>query len=683
MRTSPVIVLLLLVLSLTPAAQSPRAIFEVNTIKDKVDINPGDGICEASNGKCSLRAAIMETNALGGVNTIELRAGIYTLTLDAADATGGDLDITTPVTLTGEGTDVTIIDASTLPTADRVIEVQNLTAGPTILTDLAITGGSTDQNGGGVLFASQGELTNVKLSANEAGQGGAVACIACFSLLIQDSIITGNSGTTYAGGVYVENSDLDIIGTSLNANTGGTAGALAVFGSNVYMAEVSVTDNTADFDAGGAFIATSQFANEDTLWVGNSAGGTGGAILLEGSQFAFQASLVSYNSAGLSGGGLYTRSSQGAILKASLIHNTATYGGGFVNDNSALLVTNATISGNSATIGGGVLFLHSPATDFDTLFSNVTITQNVIEPANAAEAGGVDASQIANGTITLNNTIVTGNGSKQCDGTLSSTDGNIFANTTDCTISTQSGDQTSVTDAMLSSLMIDSKSGYAAVHVPLTGSPALDNGANANCRDEDQRNLSRAHDAGDPCDVGAVEGPALSLLVNGSLEDGDANKDPDGWVLNTLSNDKLKCVNPDAQPAVVGLCALKFKDATGTISQKVTLAAPFDGVFVFGGIVDSSTAVTNAIQVKLYDSADAVLLKAKLHIEADTHGYAVVSLATPLATGVASVKMIVRYPNEGGKLFVDGLWLIPDANPLRGRTPLPLPPLPLGFRGSN
>ena len=180
-----------------------------------------------------------------------------------------------------------------------------------------------------------------------------------------------------------------------------------------------------------------------------------------------------------------------------------------------------------------------------------------------------------------------------------------------------------------------------------------------------------------------MEGPARSLLVNGSLEDGDANKDPDGWVLNTLSNAKLKCVNPEAQPAVVGLCALKFKDATGTISQKVTLAAPFDGVFVFGGIVDSSTAVTNAIQVKLYDSADAVLLKAKLHIEADTHGYAVVSLATPLATGVASVKMIVRYPNEGGKLFVDGLWLIPDANPLRGRTPLPLPPLPLGFRGSN
>jgi CSLREA domain-containing protein len=60
------------------------ATFTVNTTADTPDLNPGDGNCADASGACSLRAAIMEANALGGgPHTIVLQAGqTYTLSRD-------------------------------------------------------------------------------------------------------------------------------------------------------------------------------------------------------------------------------------------------------------------------------------------------------------------------------------------------------------------------------------------------------------------------------------------------------------------------------------------------------------------------------------------------------------------------------------------------------------------------
>ena len=108
--------------------------FTVNTTTDAVDVNPGDGICEvtATVGDCTLRAAVMEANALADADTITLPAGLYTLTITGVDeypfdgaagfevvhnldgasdvdllgyqlAAQGDLDITEDVTITGAG----------------------------------------------------------------------------------------------------------------------------------------------------------------------------------------------------------------------------------------------------------------------------------------------------------------------------------------------------------------------------------------------------------------------------------------------------------------------------------------------------------------------------------------------------------------------------------------------------
>src|SRR5437868_2290061 len=55
--------------------------FTVNTVLDTVDVNPGDGLARDASGRTSLRAAVMEANALAGADTINLPAGTYALTL--------------------------------------------------------------------------------------------------------------------------------------------------------------------------------------------------------------------------------------------------------------------------------------------------------------------------------------------------------------------------------------------------------------------------------------------------------------------------------------------------------------------------------------------------------------------------------------------------------------------------
>ncbi|MFZ1474955.1 MAG: hypothetical protein WAV79_18720, partial [Anaerolineae bacterium] len=104
----------------------PAAIFTVNSVNDAVDLVAGDGSCDSSaqpNDQCTLRAAIQETNALAGADTIMLPTGTYTLTIPGIAenlAATGDLDIRDSLTLIGAGAAATVIDGGAL---DRVFHL--------------------------------------------------------------------------------------------------------------------------------------------------------------------------------------------------------------------------------------------------------------------------------------------------------------------------------------------------------------------------------------------------------------------------------------------------------------------------------------------------------------------------------------------------------------------------------
>src|SRR6059036_275156 len=94
----------------------------VNDTTDAVDMTPADNLCLTAGGKCTLRAAVQQANALAGHDTIMLPAGTYTLTISGLCEDGaatGDLDITDDLTITGAGAATTIIDGGGI---DRVFQ---------------------------------------------------------------------------------------------------------------------------------------------------------------------------------------------------------------------------------------------------------------------------------------------------------------------------------------------------------------------------------------------------------------------------------------------------------------------------------------------------------------------------------------------------------------------------------
>ncbi|HKQ07545.1 MAG TPA: C25 family cysteine peptidase [Blastocatellia bacterium] len=66
--------------------RAPAAIFTVNSTGDQADLTPGDGVCLTANGDCTLRAAIEETNALAGADTINFNIGAGTPSITPATA---------------------------------------------------------------------------------------------------------------------------------------------------------------------------------------------------------------------------------------------------------------------------------------------------------------------------------------------------------------------------------------------------------------------------------------------------------------------------------------------------------------------------------------------------------------------------------------------------------------------
>lgn len=122
----------------------------VDVATDGVDADPGDGACSTTAGACTLRAAIQESNALAGTQTIVLGARLHELTRPGEDenaAATGDLDVTDDVVVEGASAASSIIDANR---NERIFEVRE--RAQLTLSGVTIRGGYVfGENGGGVL----------------------------------------------------------------------------------------------------------------------------------------------------------------------------------------------------------------------------------------------------------------------------------------------------------------------------------------------------------------------------------------------------------------------------------------------------------------------------------------------------------------------------------------------------
>jgi len=258
------------------AQVADAATFNVDSTADAVDANIGNGVCATETNACTLRAAIQEANASPGTDTINLLAGVYTLSLGPAGdeiASSGDLDITGTVTINGPslGTGMAIIDGNA---SDRAIEIHS---GSVTIDRIGIRNGGL--SAGGILVRNNASLvlTNSTLSGNS---GGGLNNLSSGTINVTNSTISGNKSTTktitYNGYSYIVGgigagianlySTLTITNSTISGNiakgkrirsypyfAGGLAGGILNFGSssNLTLSGGMVTKNTATIAGGG------------------------------------------------------------------------------------------------------------------------------------------------------------------------------------------------------------------------------------------------------------------------------------------------------------------------------------------------------------------------------------------------------------------------------------------------
>lgn len=204
------------------------ATFTVNSTLDAVDATPGDGICATAGAVCTLRAAIQEANALAGSDTIIVPAGTYTLTIAGTNeqaAATGDLDITSTITIQGDGADVTTVDAAGL---DRTFEVT--AAGNATLRGLRITGGNPGGNGGGILASGTTLIDRCAVVGNTGSFGGGILSNGAAITTITDTTISGNTGTGQGGGANLQGTGGQALtNVTISSNGAAVGGGLIVF----------------------------------------------------------------------------------------------------------------------------------------------------------------------------------------------------------------------------------------------------------------------------------------------------------------------------------------------------------------------------------------------------------------------------------------------------------------------
>lgn len=340
----------------------------------------------------TLRGAIAAAEASPGADVITLQGGT-TYSLTNAE---GDLDITTDITIEGNGA---TIDASGL--GDRAFQVS--ATGDLTISDVTVTGGRPAD------------------APSAAGGGSGGAFLNAGTLSISDSVLDDNSAERAGGAIEASaGSSTTLVETDLTNNATGAApgngGGLHLTGAGtVSITGGTVSGNTAAAEGGG-------------LW--NSGAGT---MTVDGTTIT--GNTASGATADQGGGGLFQEAGGGTLTvrNASITDNVANgaagSGGGILNDQSTVIVESSTLSGNtSVRAGGGV-----EANIGTTNLTDVTLDGNSTGGAPGNGGGlhitGAGNATITDSTVTNNTATLEGGGLWNGSGTMTVSDSEITGNT--------------------------------------------------------------------------------------------------------------------------------------------------------------------------------------------------------------------------------------------------------------
>ncbi len=534
-----------------PAIDGPAAAdatITVNSTADLPDTAPADGVCAASNGKCTLRAALDTANAASNTDEIIVPAGVYVI--------NSQLALTKPVVISGAGQAQTIVDGNNNTRAFKNFKnsgnntIQNLT----IRNAWNKITAEYEHDGGGVFNDGTLTLRNVTVSNCRAYEGGGVYNSydrlepEKRTLNLENVLITGNLATStvmgQGGGGLFNGSRLNGVNVTITNNTASMLGGgfynnsyeqmivLRNFkiNNNVSLAGSGIMSDLTKFELGyGVTLIDGEIANNQTpCCFSSSQGAPGGGIDNNESIMRLTNVSISGNVAA-NGPSLPSNASYGGAIvnirymeltNVSITGNSAYYGAGIFNGNyvgwgNQLTMVNVTVSGNTAigptggTQGAGLFNTGNGRAKF----VNSTITQNT-----AGYAGGIRINGTG-GYVEMKNTILAGNydsnGAEDCFGSLTSLGNNVVGNylgkpkkNLACKYTGGANDLLGVNPA-IGPLM---KASYAFYHPLVLGSQAIDMGTNSECPATDVSGVVRPQGAS--CDVGADEFSTVGMTFH-------------------------------------------------------------------------------------------------------------------------------------------------------------------------
>lgn len=416
-----------------------------------------DGTSACAGLQCpSLRSAVLASNAAGGTNTIKLPAGQFKLTLTPTspdDATTGDLNITTSVTIQGHGDGAA--GTRIVGDTDRIFDISDGVSKVT-LTGLMLTGGS-DEVFGGAIQADGDKLT-----------------------LLRDAFISNATATDgFGGAIYAAPTGaatLIVTNSVFRSNTAAETGSGNGFGGAISFQPGSASTMT---------VTNSEFDSNTAQSGASSGGGFGGAIDFEPgdtSKLTITGSTFAANTA------------QGSTTQGA-------FGGGleFGPGNAATLtITNTTFSGDKATgpgsFGGGIDY--EPGTGSHATLTQVTIAGNSV--ATAHEGGGIEVAA----PMTIRNSIVSGNAAAGAVNNCTVGGGSIARQGHSVELGKTCGFDINANPLLRP---LGTYGGLTKTRALAATSPARDHAASAFCPATDQRGVHRPDDPGTPCDIGAFE----------------------------------------------------------------------------------------------------------------------------------------------------------------------------------
>src|SRR5919106_450196 len=340
-------------LGLNAAVASTGVTFVVNDASDRVDQSVSDGVCRSAAGTCTLRAAIQQTNALAGADTIVLPAGTYSLAIPPVNqnlADNGDLDITDSLSISGAGAASTIVDGGTPPSGaaperrglDRLFEV-TANGGTVSFSNLAITDGYAAEYGGGILNNSTAaiSLTASTLTGTSAGKtGGAIDNHVGGTLDVQNSTLSGNAALE-SGSALNNNRD----GVVTVSNSIVSANSAAAVGLDEGLTGAGAIANNAELDARGAITVTQSQISD------NRAGGArpGAGISNDGAGIlVIDQTTFSKNRSTGDGGAIFNGTGDVTVTDSTFAENAGKDGGAIASKGGVVSVENSTFTKNSA-----------------------------------------------------------------------------------------------------------------------------------------------------------------------------------------------------------------------------------------------------------------------------------------------------------------------------------------------